>query len=362
MYYRTSIGLDVHLSTISACAFIPDTAEFIEKRFAGDDVAGIVSWANTLEAPLQAVYESGFCGFTLQRALEEQGIPCKIAAISKLAKPSGDKVKTDKRDARFLATQLAVGNISCVHVPSLEREGMRDLSRALGIARDNLTAAKLRVIQTQHRYGLRYSGKEKSWTLGWLSWAKNLTLPSKGAQMAYDYHLHQALYLADEKKELQRVVEGWCADESIKDVIQALCAIKGISKIIAFCLVVEIGNFSRFRTAGGFASYLGLVPSESSSGNTISRGGITHTGNEHVRKHLIEASWCYARIGTPYKKAPEGLSPEVRALAVKANKRLLSKRTRLKGTKHACVSNAATAREMATWIWEIATTQEAFTS
>jgi transposase len=331
-----------------------ETGEFIPRTFPGDDIEGIVRWAKGLDGPLQAVYESGFCGFTLQRELERHGIDCRIAAISKLAKPSGDKVKTDRRDARFLAVQLACGNITCINIPSLEQEGMRDISRALGTVRDNLTAAKLRVIQTHHRYGLRFPGRERPWTLAWQSWARRVTLPSKGAQLAYEHHLACALYLIDEKAALQGQVEAWCEDESIVSCIRALCAIKGISKTIAFSLVTEIGDFSRFRTAAGFTSYLGLVPSESSSGQTVKRGGITHTGNEHVRRHLIEAAWVYSRIGTPYKKAPEGVSAEIRALAAKANRRILDKRNSLRGSKHPCVANAATAREMATWVWAVA--------
>jgi transposase len=359
MYYPTSIGLDVHQSSISACAFMPDSAEVVHKTFAGDDIEGIVKWANTFEGPVQAMYESGFCGFTLQRELEKRGLPCKIAAISKLAKPSGDKVKTDKRDASFLAVQLACGNVTCITIPSIEREGMRDISRSLETAKDSLTAAKLRVIQTHHRYGIRFTGKERPWTLAWLGWAKKVKLPTDAAQMAYEYHLAHALSLQDDKESLQRLVERYCEQDSVKDIVRALCALKGISKTIAFALAVEIGNFTRFKTGGGFASFLGLVPSESSSGQVKSKGGITHTGNEHIRRYLIEASWVYSRIKTPYKKAPDGLSLEVSALACKANKKILAKRNSLKTSKHPCVANAATAREMATWIWSIAKAQEA---
>jgi transposase len=272
-----------------------------------------------------------------------------------LARPSGDRVKTDKRDATFLARQLAVGNIVPVHIPSLEREGMRDLSRALDIVRSNLTAAKLRVMQTHHRYGLRpVSCKTKgAWTLEWLSWARSLTMPSEGARLAYEIHLSEALRLIDEKKRIEALIRKWCEEDSIKYKVDAFNALKGISKIAAFCLISEVGNFSRFSKGSGFSSYLGLVPSENSSGNIVSRGGITHTGNEHVRKILIEASWCYARMKTSYKKAPDGLSPRIIAIARKANSRLLDKRRQLAKTKKPCVANTAVARELACCIWTI---------
>jgi transposase len=359
MYYPISVGLDVHLNSISACAFNSETGELTERKFFGDETMAIITWILSFEGKAQAVYESGFSGFTLKRILDSEGIPCKIAAISKLAKPSGDKVKTDRRDAAFLARQLAVGNITSVHVPSIDREGMRDLSRALGIARSNLVSAKLRVVQSHHRYGLRFNeDKPTAWTLLWLSWAKSLKMPSEGAQLAYDFHIGEALRLIDEKKRLEKLISEWCSDSLIKPKVDALMSIKGISKTVAFCLVSEIGEFSRFSKGPGFSSFLGLVPSENSSGNTVRKGNITRTGNEHVRKALIEAAWCYARMKIPYKKPSEGVSPEIVASAHKANTRLLERTRSLRQIKKPCVANAAIARELACWVWAVGVLSE----
>lgn len=358
MDYPIFVGLDVHLSSISAAAFCTETGEYIQKSFKGDDIEGIVKWSRSLGKQVKAVYESGFCGFHLQRALEGSGIPCAIAAISKLSKPSGDKVKTDKRDALFLARQFAVGNVICVHVPSIEREGMRDISRALGIARAELTAAKLRVMQSHNRYGLRYLGKERAWTRKWMSWASSLCLPSAAAQRAYEHHYTRALILQGEKKALEKEISVWCEDTAIKEKVTALCAIKGISVVSAFCLVTEIGFFSRFKSASGFSAFLGLVPSESSSGMTRRLGNITRTGNEYARKALIEAAWCYSRMKTHYKTPPSGLDPRLVAQAQKANRRLFERRRHLSESKKPCVANAATAREMAGWVWTVATMVE----
>jgi len=355
MYYPISIGLDVHLNSISASALNAETGEVTQARFGGADTEGLEKWILSFGQEAQAVYESGFCGFALKRKLDTAGIPCKIAAISKLARPAGDRVKTDKRDATFLARQLAVGNIVAVHVPDIDREGMRDLSRTLDVVRANLTAAKLRVMQTHHRYGLRYSGKTKrAWVLGWVSWATSLKMPSIGAQYAYDFHMADALRLIDEKKRIEALIHNWCDDEAIKGKVAALTAIKGISKTAAFCLISEIGEFSRFSKGSGFSSFLGLVPSENSSGETIRRGSITRTGNEHVRKTLIESAWCFTRVKTPYKKTPDGVKPEIAVIAQKANTRLFEKRRRMGNTKKSCVVNAAIAREMACWIWAVA--------
>ena len=360
MYYPISIGLDVHLGSISASAFDADTGEVMQLGFDGKDEEGLIKWIKSFAGKARAVYESGFCGFALARKLDAAGIPCIVAAISKLAKPAGDRVKTDKRDATFLARQLAVGNIIPVHIPSLEREGMRDLSRTLDIVRANLTAAKLRVMQTHHRYGLSpvMCKTKKAWTLEWTSWAKSLEMPSTGAQQAYETHLSEALRLIDEKKRIEKLICKWCDEDSIKGKVNALTAIKGISKTAAFCLVSEIGEFSRFSKGSGFSSYLGLVPSENSSGDIVSRGGITHTGNGHVRKTLIESAWCYARMKTPYKRAPDGVSPQIAAIASKANTRLFDKRRQMEKTKKPCVINTAVARELACCIWAIGVTVE----
>ena len=361
MYYPISIGLDVHLKSISASSLNVETGELTQRWFDGADTAGLVEWILSFGQRAQAVYESGFCGFALKRALDSAGIPCVIAAVSKLAKPAGDRIKTDKRDAAFLARQLAAGNIVAVHVPSIEREGMRDLSRALDIVRVNLVSAKLRVVQTHHRYGLRYHGEgsTKAWAVGWRSWAVSLKMPSVGAQHAYDSHMAEALRLIDEKKRIESLIHKWCDDDSIKGKVAALTALKGISKTGAFCLLSEIGEFSRFGKASGFSSFLGLVPSENSSGNTTRRGNITKTGNEHVRKALIESAWCFARVKTPYKKTPEGVSPEIASMAKKANTKLFDKCKRMRNTtKQPCIVNAAVAREMACWIWAVATTME----
>lgn len=358
MDYPIFVGLDVHLSSISAAAFCSETGKNIQRSFKGDDIEGIVKWAHSLGRQVKAVYESGFCGFHLQRALESSGIPCAIAAISKLPKPSGDKIKTDRRDALFLARQFAVGNVICIHVPSLEREGMRDIARAFGVAREDLTAAKLRVMQTHNRYGLRYPGTERAWTLKWTSWAASVCLPSTGAQRAYEHHYARALILQGEKKALEKEILKWCEEARIREKIIALCAIKGISKVSAFCLVVEIGSFARFKSASGFSAFLGLVPSESSSGKTRRLGNITRTGNEYARKALIEAAWCYSRMKTYYKVPPSGLDPQVSAQAQKANRRLFEKRCHLAQTKKPCVANAAVAREMAGWVWTVASMVE----
>jgi transposase len=352
MHYSTFVGLDVHKSSISACSINIETAEKRCARF-GYDVEALVKWLTTLDGPVLTVYESGFCGFHLKRELEARGIPCKIAAISKLAKPSGDRVKTDRRDAEFLARQLAAGNISGVFVPSLEMEGMRDIARSYEALRDELQRHTQRLDKMCLRYGIRYTKTKTHQTKSYEEWLKYVQLPSPGAQRAFDIDLATFVRLSEEKASLVREIEGYCDTDAFKDTVDALCCLVGIRKVTAFRLICEIGDFSRFSNARGFAAYLGLVPSESSSGVTTSKGRITKCGNNHVRKLLVEIAWCYNRTKNAFKKADPSCSEAIVQHAQKGNRRLIRKRSGFRG-KNACVANTATARELSLWIWSIA--------
>jgi transposase len=352
--YRTVVGLDVHKSSISAAAANKETGEVTIRRF-DYDVAALVKWLHTLEGPLTCCYESGFCGFSLKRSLERHSIPCDIVATSKLARPAGDKVKTDKRDAVFLVGQYMARNENIVSGPGLDCEGFRDLSRLHACLRDSLGAAKHRVSQMCLRYGLRWEGKQGRWTQAHLRWLKGIRMPSAPAQAAFEGYLSQVIHLGEEKARVASLIEGYCKADSLNDLVEALCAIKGISHISAFCLISEIGDFTRFSHAPLFASYLGLVPSEHSSGDHASKGPITKTGNKRVRKMLIEVAMCIIRQKDHYKKAADTLSAEVCRRSARANRRLAKKRDMLKANKkHVCKAAAAIARELSGFIWDIA--------
>jgi transposase len=352
MYYRTFVGLDVHKSSISAAAFSPETGEIVQRKFTEGEVL-LFAWLKSLDAPIRIVYESGFSGFALYRKLMSEGLDCCIAAISKLAKPSGDRVKTDRRDAIFLARQLACGNIVEVNVPSVESEGLRDISREREFLSESLTAAKHRVTQMCLRYGFTWNGN--NWTLGHFDWLHKLRMPTENAQTVLDRSVDRVLRLQNEKKALDRIIGVLCEEDPVKTLVDRLCLIKGIGRASAFCIVVEIEDFKRFRTAAAFASYLGLVPSENSSGSKVRRGKITRTGNDHVRKTLVEASWCMARMKTPYKTQRDDMNPQILEMARVINRRLLKRRTYLLNIRRLgpCSANIATARELAQAIWAL---------
>lgn len=367
MAHVTSIGLDVHARSIKGCAFNPFTGE-VERKTFGYEPAEVASWALSFEAP-KAVYESGVTGFHLQRELASLGVDCVIGAVSKMDKPAADKrKKTDKRDAAFLARQLALGTVTEVHVPDPECEAGHDVSRALDDARDEVTACKQRLSKFLLRYGHVYDevnekGQRKStWTKAHWEWIESIEMAEPAAQEALDYYIDRCKRAIDDKRALEAKVKSHAAEARWKEAVDALRCLKGIDVVTAFALVVETDGFSRFRNASAYSSWLGLTPSEHSSGEGRHRGGITKAGNKHLRKLLVEAAWHYASASRKEKARTKEqvVAPEVRRHAAKGVRRLVDRRAdMLDGGKKSVVANCATARELACWIWAIGCMVEA---
>jgi len=357
MNYRTSIGLDVHARSIKAAAFVPETGEIIEKSFAYSPLE-ITEWALTLPGPVRAVYESGPTGFDLARKLMASGIDCEVGAVTKMLRPTGDRIKTDKRDAIFLARMLAVGNIVSVHIPVPEEEAARDVVRAREDAREELTRAKLLLRTFLLRKGIVYDGA--TGTKKYERWLDTLTFELADEHFAFDEYLAGIACANQKKLRLDEQIKMRAAQEPYVDRVLRIQCLRGIGTLVAFALVVEIGDFTRFTNARAFMSYLGLVPSESSSGESVSRGGITKTGNTHIRKLLTEAAWLQGRWYSPNSvevvKNLSSVPAPIAAIAEKANKRLHKRYLHLKGrNKPTCLVNSAVARELAGWIWTLET-------
>jgi len=355
MNNRTSIGLDVHARSIKAAAFIPETGEIIEKGFAYDPAA-LASWINTLPKPAEAVYESGPCGFELVRALERQGISCKVGAVSKMFKPSGDRVKTDRRDAIFLARMLAVGNIVEVYVPSPELEAARDLSRAREDARKDLMRARHLLSKFLLRKGIVYESDKTTWTKMHRAWLSSLVFEYPEEQLVFEDYLGGVAFFEYRRDGLDKKIHALARLDAYAPMVDALCCLRGISTITAFAITVETGDFLRFSKAGHFMAFLGLVPSENSTGDSTVRGKITRTGNTHLRTLCIESSWHHKRALRPLSptttKAFGNVPGDVISIARKANRRLHDRYGYLLARgKNANVANVAIARELAGFIW-----------
>jgi len=361
MTHITSVGLDVHARSINAAAFNPATGEVTTKRF-DNSPTEVATWISQFESP-KAVYESGVTGFYLVRELRTLGVDCVVGAISKMFKPSSDKrKKNDKNDSIFLARMLAANNIVEVMVPDIECEAMRDLSRALEDVREDLIRAKQRLSKFLLRHGyvfdeLNAVGKRRgNWTRDHWLWIRKIEFTEMADEETFAYYISEVRHFEAHKKELERFIREHAKKDRWKGRIDAIRSLKGIETMTAFALVVEVGVFSRFVSAAAFSAWLGLVPSERSSGEHSAHGAITKTGNTHLRKLLIESSWHYARSLPTRKRNEWGEEVPLRIEnhAAKGIKRLVERRRYLHARgKKPVVANCATARELAGWIWAI---------
>lgn len=361
MSHVTSVGLDVHARSVSACAFDPFTGEVTQRTF-GTDAGEIAGWIKGFEEP-KAVYESGPTGFALCRGLRELGVDCVVGAVSKMQRPAADRGrKNDRRDAAFLARLLATHNVVEVWVPPVEVEAARDLSRALDDAREDLQRARQRLSKFLLRRGHAFDevdalGRRRgAWTAAFWRWARGLRPAEPAAATAFDHYVTCVRCAESDKRALERRVAEVAATERWRAVVEALSCVKGVDAVTAFCLAAEAGVFSRFGSAGAYASWVGLVPSERSSGETVARGGITKAGNPASRRALVEAAWHFQTCSPRPKGAPRGSSvpPAVKRRCDDATRRLAARHGSLRAAgKRACVANVAVARELACWVWEI---------
>ena len=357
MSHVTSIGLDVHARSVSAAAFNLYTGEVVERRF-GPEAGPIAEWALSFESP-RAVYESGPTGFALCRALRALGVDCVVGAVSKMQRPAADKrVKNDRRDAAFLARLLVA-----VPVPDAGVEAARDLSRALDDARENVQRARQRLSKFLLRRGYVFDERDSlgrrrcAWTAAWWSWVAKIKMPEPAAKAALDHYIEDVRHEESSKLKLEKLVAAEAARPRWAAVVAALRRIKGVDTVTAFCLAAEAGSFSRFRSAPAYAAWVGLVPSEHSSGEKVARGGITKTGNAASRRALVEAAWHFASCSPspkPPKSGSEAVPADIERRCAKCTARLAARHRALREAgKRPCVANVAVARELACWVWEV---------
>ena len=352
---RTSVGLDVHARSVRAFAIDGVTGEVHAQRLVPDP-AVVVGWIRQLPGPAVATYEAGPTGFGLHRELVAAGIECPVAAPSKLIRPSGDRVKTDAKDAELLARLLRLGEITPVAVPTVEQESARDLVRAREDVRGDLMRARHRLSKLLLRHGYVYYGG-KAWSLAHDAWLRRIRLEMPGTRAAFeaDYE-HVQLTLA-RRDRLDAAITALAADSEYTDLTRRLCCLRGISTLTGFALAVEIGDWHRL-TGATIGSYLGLVPTEHSSGDKRTQGGITKTGNSHARRLLIEAAWhhkpAYRRGKTILNRWALAPAPVV-ARADAGNRRLHHRWVTFEARKKRhTVANTAIARELAGWCWSLA--------
>ncbi|MDN5366527.1 MAG: transposase [Thermacetogenium sp.] len=307
---------------------------------------------------LQVCYEAGPTGYELYRFLKNLGIHCVVVAPSLIPTRSGDRVKTDRRDAVNLAQLLRAGELTPVWVPAEEDEALRDLVRAREDAKEDLLRAKHRLSKFLLRHNLHPPKGVRNWSSKYRLWLDSLKFENSASRITFQEYLHAIDEIESRIKRLETETSVQAVASVHAPVIQALQTLRGVAEVTATTLVAEIGQFSRFDNPRQLMAFAGLTPSEYSSGGSRHRGGITKTGNAHVRRVVIEASWSYRyppALKAALRRRQEGKDPEVQLIAWNAQDRLHRKYMRLlfKGKPTPVVATAV-ARELLGFIWAIA--------
>ncbi|HSA81762.1 MAG TPA: IS110 family transposase [Geminicoccaceae bacterium] len=357
------VGLDVHKDSI-AVAYAPEDrgSEVVSVGAIGTRQCDIDKLLRKLQAKgarLMLAYEAGPCGYWLYRYLTRKGLSCAVVAPSLIPRKAGDRVKTDRRDAVTLARLLRSGDLSSIYVPGVEDEAIRDLSRAREDAMHDLKRSKVRLKAFLLRQDIRYEGRA-NWNAAHLRWIARVVCPTPVQQIVFQEYVRAVTEQAERLERLEQALREAVTTWRLYPVVEAIQALRGVELTAAIILVSEVGDLTRFDTPRKLMSYLGLTPSEYSSGSQRRQGGITKAGNGHARRALVEGAWAYrypAKVSRHLQLRLEKVSADVQAIAWKAQERLCKRYRHLTGRgKHANQVAVAIAREMAAFAWAIART------
>jgi transposase len=307
-------------------------------------------------AALTFAYEAGPTGYGLYRQIKNLGHDCIVVAPSLIPHKPGDRVKTNRRDALSLARQLRAGDLTAVWVPDPHHEAVRDLTRARGAAVRDQRAKRQQVSALLLRLGLYYPGKT-TWGKAHMAWLAGQKLAHLEQRIALEEMLHAVRQAGDRIARLEQAIHAAVPDWSLAPSATALMALRGIEFIAATTLLAEIGDLTRFRTPRELMAWLGMVPSEHSTGERTRRGPITKSGNRRARSILVECAWSYRhppRVSRDKLARLEAAPPAVRDIAWKAQSRLTARyRALRRAGKLDVVAITAVARELAAFIWAV---------
>lgn len=367
-YNTVYVGMDVHKESFTLRYFTFDMDQPSAAVKTSADYKQVLKYLDSIRRSLGencyflCGYEAGCLGYTLYRQLTEHHVKCVILAPTSMSEKKGrKKLKNDKRDSGNIATCLANRSYSPVHIPSAHDEEIKEYLRMREDHKTALKKIKQQILSFCLRQGYRYTATRNFWTQAHIKWLHSLTLESEYKGVLSEY-MGTFTYLIDKIERIDQQVEIYAQKEEYWESVKKLCCFIGIKTLTALTIIVEVGDLNRFPTAINFASYLGLMPGEDSSGPKENRLGITKAGNSHVRKLLIEAAQSYGRGKPGYKskalkKRQEGVSTETVNYADKANERLRRKYYHMvlgKG-KQTNVAKTAVARELSCFIWGMMT-------
>ena len=355
------VGLDTHKAKIAVAVAEPGRAG--EVRFAGEianrpeAVRRLLERLGDKHGKLNVCYEAGPCGYGLHRQVVGLGHDCTVVAPSLVPVRAGDRVKTNRRDALTLARLHRAGELTAVWVPDPTHEAMRDLIRARTAAMEAVRRARQQLQGFLLRHDRVFTGR-KTWSAAHRRWLAGLRFEHPAQQIVLQEQIDAVSQAEDRRERLGEQIRELVRDWSMAPVVAALQALRGVAFLSAAVLVAEVGDFRRFANPRQLMAWLGLVPSEHSSGSKVERGGITKAGNGRARRVLVEGAWSYrfpARVTNPIQARLEGVPEAVRTIAWKAQLRLCARFRRLVGAgKNANVVTTAIAREMAAFAWAIA--------
>jgi transposase len=352
---RSLVGLDVHATKIVAAVLDAETGELQFFTLRGDisEAAGLCAG---LPRPVRATYEAGPTGYGLARELDRRGVQCVVAAPSKIPRASGDRVKTDRRDAELLVRLLLAGKLHAVRVPGPEEEALRDLVRAREAVRVDLMRCRHRLSKLLLRHGLRFDDGP-AWTQRHRDWLADIELGWPAAQATMLDARGAIDALAHRRDQLEREIAAMLPGSPWAVQVARLRCLRGIDTLSAVGLCTEIGDFERFARAEQMMSYVGLVPCESTTGQQRRLGAITKTGSGHARRLLVEAAWHYRKrpaVGKTLAERQDGQPAEAVAISWSAQRRLQRTWTRLEArAKRRTIIAVAVARELSGFCWAI---------
>ncbi|TCL53495.1 transposase [Hydrogenispora ethanolica] len=360
MKYTTYVGIDAHKETLAVAKIHLEATEADFLGIIPNTADAVKSLVKKLGNPqkLCFCYEAGPCGYVLYRQLVRLGAACIVVAPSLIPTKPGERVKTDRRDAKKLARLLRNGDLTPVWVPGPEQEALRDLVRLREDANIDRLRKRNQLGKFLLRNGIHPSQKTRPWTVKYWQWLKALHFEQYAHQIVVSESIQTIERAEALVNRLDKAIEEAASHLTNPKLFQALQGFKGIGLITAATLVAEIGDITRFKTAKQFMAFVGLVPGESSSGGTRRQGRITKTGNAHVRSVIIEAGWHYLKkpvVGKALQKRQANLSEAVITIAWKAQQRLNHKYRKIaaKG-KPRQVAVVAVARELLGFVWAMA--------